>query len=62
MELATWLRVQTVDVHVPGDIAISTEFANFNLTLPEIYAAWQLNPAEVTFGDFNAIVVQYLTA
>lgn len=62
VELATWLRVQSGDVHVPGGVAISAEFVNFNLTLPEIYAARQLDPAEVTFGDFNAVVVQYLTA
>jgi hypothetical protein len=46
----------------PGGIAINAEFANFNLTLAEIYAARQLDPAEVTFGDCNADVVQYLTA
>ncbi|WP_085044002.1 hypothetical protein [Ensifer aridi] len=62
VELATWLRAQSGDVHVPGGVAISAEFAAFNLTLPAIYAARQLDPAEVTFGDFSAVVVQYLTA
>jgi len=62
VELATWLRAQSGDAHVPGGVAISAEFAAFNLTLPAIYAARQLDPAEVTFGDFSAVVVQYLTA
>ncbi len=62
VELATWLRAQSGDAHVPGGVAISAEFAAFNLTLPAIYAARQLEPAEVTFGDFSAVVVQYLTA
>lgn len=62
VELATWLRAQSGDAHVPGGVAISAEFAAFNVTLPAIYAARQLDPAEVTFGDFSAVVVQYLTA
>jgi hypothetical protein len=62
VELATWLRAQSGDVHVPGGVALSAEFTAFNLTLPAIYAARQLDPAEVTFGDFSAVVVQYLTA
>lgn len=61
VELATWLRAQSGDVHIPGGVAIGAEFAAFNLTLPAIYAARQLDPAEVTFGDFSAVVVQYLT-
>ncbi|WP_245505621.1 hypothetical protein [Rhizobium leguminosarum] len=62
VELATWLRAQSGDAHVPGGVAISAEFAVFNQTLPAIYAARQLDAAEVTFGDFSAVVVQYLTA
>ncbi|WP_106665803.1 hypothetical protein [Phyllobacterium sophorae] len=61
VELATWPRAQSGEGHVPGGVALSAEFAAFNLTLPAIYAARQLDPAEVTFGDFSAAVVQYLS-
>jgi len=57
-----WLRTQSRDPNVPGGIAIANEFEIFNAALPDIYAARQLDPSEVTFGDYNAIVVQYLTA
>ena len=61
-ELATWLRAQSRDRNVPGGVAIADEFETFIAALPEIYRASRLNPGEVTFGDYNAIVVQYLTA
>jgi hypothetical protein len=61
-ELAMWLRTQSRDSNVPGGIAIANEFETFNAALPDIYAARQLDPSEVTFGDYNAVVVQYLTA
>lgn len=60
-ELATWLRAQSRDPNVPGGVAIAAEFEVFTAALPEIYAARQLDEAEVTFGDYNAIVAQYLT-
>ena len=61
-ELANWLRAQSGDPKVPGGVAISNEFEDFQAALPAIYAARQLDPDEVTFGDYNAIVVQYLTS
>ncbi|SCB46994.1 hypothetical protein [Rhizobium multihospitium] len=61
-ELATWLRTQSRDQKVPGGIAIAEEFESFNAVLPDIYAARQLHPSEVTFGDYNEVVVEYLTA
>jgi hypothetical protein len=61
-ELATWLRTQSRDQKVPGGIAIAEEFESFNALLPDIYAARQLHPSEVTFGDYNEVVVEYLTA
>jgi hypothetical protein len=61
-ELAMWLRTQSRDLNVPGGIAIANEFETFNAALLDIYAARQLDPSEVTFGDYNAVVVQYLTA
>ncbi len=61
-ELAMWLRTQSRDPNVPGGIAIADEFESFNAALPDIYAARKLDPSEVTFGDYNTVVVQYLTA
>lgn len=61
VELAAWLRIHSGDNKMPGGVVIGEEFAAFQAELPAIYAARQLDPAEVTFGDYNAIVVQYLT-
>jgi hypothetical protein len=60
-ELAAWLRAQSGDPNVPGGAAIADEFETFTEALPAIYGARRLDPTEVTFGDYNAIVVQYLT-
>jgi hypothetical protein len=60
-ELATWLRTHSHDANVPGGVAIASEFENFTAALPEIYGARRLDPGEVTFGDYSAIVAQYLT-
>jgi hypothetical protein len=61
VELATWLRAQSRDQNVPGGAAIADEFDAFSAALPEILQARRLAPAEVTFGDYNEIVVRYLT-
>jgi hypothetical protein len=61
-ELATWLRAQSRDPHVPGGAAIADEFEAFTAALPAICHARRLDPVEATFGDYNAIVVQYLTS
>jgi hypothetical protein len=61
-ELATWLRMQSRDSNVPGGVALANEFDAFTMALPEIYDARNLHPSEVTFGDYNAIVVEYLTS
>jgi hypothetical protein len=60
-ELATWLRAQSHDPNVPGGVAIADEFRAFTAALPEIHRARRLDPAEVTFIDYAAIVVQCLT-
>ena len=62
VELAAWLRIHSGDAQVPGGVAIGNEFNDFEEALPAIYAARQLDSGEVTFGDYNAVVVQYLTA
>lgn len=61
-EFATWLRTQSRDQKVPGGIATADEFENFNAVLPDIYSARQLHSSEITFGDYNEVVVEYLTA
>lgn len=60
-ELATWLRTHSRDADIPGGVAIADEFATFTVALPQIYLARQLDPAEVTFGDYTEIVVRYLS-
>jgi hypothetical protein len=62
IELATWLRQQSRIENVPGGVEIAAEFETFRAALPEIYSTRRLDPAEATFGDYNEIVVQYLTA
>ena len=51
VELAAWLRIHSGDAQVPGGVAIGNEFNDFEEALPAIYAARQLDPGEVTFGD-----------
>jgi hypothetical protein len=60
-ELATWLRAHSRDPNIPGGVAIADEFAEFTAALPQIYLARQLDPAEVTFGDYMEVVVSYLS-
>lgn len=59
--LAAWLRAQSRDRAVPGGRAIAAEFGTFQRELPAICQARQLEVDELTFGDLNDIVVQYLT-
>lgn len=61
-ELAAWLRDQSRDPHVPGGRAIAAEYLIFKAMLPSICKARHLAPEELTFGDFNAIVVTYITS
>jgi len=61
-ELAAWLRAQSRDPSVPGGRAIAGEFGTFKAEiLPAICQARGLEIDELTFGDFNDIVVQYIT-
>jgi len=59
-ELAGWLRAQSHDPLVPGGNAITREFRLFKETLPAIGRARQLGIGEMTFGDINDIMVQYV--
>jgi hypothetical protein len=60
-ELAGWLREHSGDRAVPGGAAIAADYSAFTNALPAACRARQLDPAEITFGDFNAICVGYLT-
>jgi hypothetical protein len=59
-ELAAWLRDQSGDRRIPGGNAIAGEFDVFNGQLPAICAERTLQIEELTFGDYTAIIVQYL--
>lgn len=60
--LAAWLRVQSKRRGVPGGGAIAIEFDAFVDQLPRICEEQQLEPAEMTFRDYNEIVAEYLAA
>jgi hypothetical protein len=59
-KLATWLRLQTRDVKIPGGSAIAKEFASFNELLPAFLKAEKLSREEMSFGDYCHLVTQYL--
>ena len=61
-ELATWLRDQSGDTAVPGGRAIAREYISFAGKLGAICIARNLEQGELSFGDYTAIVVEYLKA
>jgi hypothetical protein len=60
-QVATWLRTQSHDPKVPGGRKIAEEFEVFRSKLPTICEVRGLEPDELTFGDFAALVEAYLT-
>lgn len=60
-ELASWLRAQSGYRDVPGGGVVTHDFEAFRQALPQICGARDLLPEELTFGDYNDIVVRYLT-
>lgn len=60
-QVATWLRTQSRDPKVPGGRKIAEEFEVFQSQLDAICEARGLEPEELTFGDFGALVEAYLT-
>jgi hypothetical protein len=60
-QVATWLRTQSRDPKVPGGHKIAEEFEVFQSQLDAICEARGLEPEELTFGDFGALVEAYLT-
>lgn len=59
-ELATWLRNQSRDKTVPGGKKMAAEFAAFRKKLPKYCAMRNLQPKELTFGDYADMVAEYL--
>jgi hypothetical protein len=59
-ELATWLRIQSQDNSVPGGKRMAAEFDSFRRKIPKICANRNLQPDELTFGDYADMVAQYL--
>jgi hypothetical protein len=60
-ELTAWLRAQSGYRAIPGGRAVISEYGRFKTSLPAICADRGLAPDEITFGDYNDIVVRYLT-
>jgi hypothetical protein len=60
VELASWLRDQSRRPNVPGGRVIAAEFDLFLAALSDICARRQLDPDELTFGDFAGMVAQYV--
>jgi len=61
IEVATWLRQQSRDTRVPGGKAIASEYTAFCKRLPVICKTSKITEAELTFGEFNLIVADYIT-
>ena len=59
-ELANWLRGQPGGDDVPGGRAIAAEYSTFQALLPVICGDRGMDVAELTFDDFNGIVVGYV--
>jgi hypothetical protein len=59
-EVAAWLRDHRPDPNVPGGQKIAAEFDKFQKSLPKICKKKHLQPDELTFGDYAAIIVEYL--
>jgi hypothetical protein len=59
--VAQWLRQQSRAVTIPGGRQIAVEYRQFrDHALPQMLAERRIHHAELTFGDFTSIVVEYL--
>lgn len=57
---AAWLRNKSRRKTVPGGAAIATEYAEFQLALPRILETLGLEPQEVTYSDYLALIEAYI--
>jgi hypothetical protein len=58
--VAAWLRQQSRVGNIPGGRAIAREYDTFLAELPAICAVRELEPEELTYGDFTVLVGEYL--
>jgi len=59
-ELASWLRNQSRDPKVPGGRKMAREFSIFRKQLTRICSGRNLEPDELTFGDYADMVAEYI--
>lgn len=62
MEVAAWLRDELREPRIPGGRVIAGEYGRFQLIAPRLCETKQLDPSEITFNDFCAVVVEWLAA
>jgi hypothetical protein len=60
-KVASWLRNESRDKQVPGGALLGDEFTTFQKRLPQICAKRQLDPKELTWGDYTELVSQYVS-
>lgn len=61
-EVATWLRDAASQHDVPGGVAIAAEYQAFVADLPNLCAAKQLHPDEITFKDVTVLAAAWIVA
>ena len=59
-KLVSWLRRESGDAKVPGGREIAGEFKVFKREMAKICVARNLQPDELTFGDYAQMVAEYL--
>jgi hypothetical protein len=59
-ELASWLRNHSRYPTVPGGRKVAREFSLFRKQMPRICARRNLEPDELTFGDYADMVAEYV--
>jgi hypothetical protein len=61
-KIATWLRDRGDAPHVPGGLAIASEFASFSSDLPTLAATRRLQDSEITFRDYWTLAQAWIWA
>ena len=61
-QVATWLREEVRDPHVPGGRAIAADYDRFRQLIPDICAMRRLEPEEITFNDYRVMAAEWIVA
>lgn len=61
-ELSTWLRAQPGNVSPGGGVALIAEYEAFEKALPAICLKRKTRTDELSFLDFNEILIEYAAA